>query len=92
MTAKSSSQIMSELKSFYFDLALGSSDLTLPFMMKFAGPGHLLFGSDLPYPTREVMDLFTVNLDEYQTGVSEEDAFAINRGASLELFPRLKGV
>ncbi|KAL8809748.1 MAG: hypothetical protein Q9200_003141 [Gallowayella weberi] len=90
MSPKTSAQIMSELKGFYFDLALGSSDLTLPFMIKFAGVGNLLFGSDFPYPTMETMELFTENLNEYQGEMSEEDAFAVNRGNAEELFPRLK--
>ncbi|KAL8747176.1 MAG: hypothetical protein Q9190_000916, partial [Brigantiaea leucoxantha] len=50
---KSSEQIIDELRSFYFDLALGSNELQLPLMRKFAKRGHLLFGSDLPYAPEE---------------------------------------
>ncbi|CAO1604209.1 hypothetical protein XANCAGTX0491_007774 [Xanthoria calcicola] len=93
LKAKTFSEIMAEMKTFYLDLALGSNELSLPLLLKFTGPRRLLFGSDLPYPTRETMDYFTGELDGYQSGsMSEEDAYAVDCGNALELFPRLKGV
>lgn len=93
MKEKPSSEIMAEMKSFYLDLALGSNELSLPLLTKFAGPRQLPFGSDLPYPTRETMDYFTGELDGYQRGsMSKEDAYAVDCGNALKLFPRLKGV
>ncbi|KAL9595244.1 MAG: hypothetical protein Q9179_005057 [Wetmoreana sp. 5 TL-2023] len=87
---KSTEEILDELKNFYYDVALGSGDLVLPFLTKFAKPGHVLFGSDLPYAPRPTIDFFTGNLDEYEKGLSEEERFAIDRGNALELFPRLQ--
>ncbi|KAL8946754.1 MAG: hypothetical protein Q9222_006892 [Ikaeria aurantiellina] len=87
---KSTEQMLDELSNFYFDVALGSSDLVLPLLTKFAKPGHVLFGSDLPYAPRETIDFFTNNLTEYEKSLSEEEAAAINRGNALKLFPRLE--
>lgn len=87
---KSQEQMLDELSGFYFDLALGSSDLVLPLLTGFAKPGHVLFGSDLPYAPRETIDFFTNNLTEYEKRLSKEEAFDINRGNALRLFPRFR--
>ena len=83
-------QILDELKDFYFDVALGSSDLVLPLLTKFAKPGHVLFGSDLPSAPRETIDFFTNNLIEYEKTLSKEEASDISRGNALKLFPRFR--
>ncbi|KAL8730108.1 MAG: hypothetical protein Q9166_004307 [cf. Caloplaca sp. 2 TL-2023] len=87
---KTTEQILEELKSFYFDVALSSGDDVLPLLLRFAKPGHVLFGSDLPYAPRPTIDFFTGNLDEFGKGVSEEERVAVDCGNALELFPRLK--
>ncbi len=87
---KSMEQMLDELTDFYFDVALGSSDLVLPLLTRFAKPGHVLFGSDLPYAPRETIDFFTNNLTEYEKTLSKEEASDINRGNALKLFPRFR--
>ncbi|KAL9581499.1 MAG: hypothetical protein Q9212_003867 [Teloschistes hypoglaucus] len=87
---KTTSQILAELQNFYFDIALGSDDLILPLLTQFAKPGHVLFGSDLPYAPRPAIDFFTGKLDEYEKRLSEEEKFAIDRGNALGLFPRFR--
>ncbi|KAL8787439.1 MAG: hypothetical protein Q9213_002216 [Squamulea squamosa] len=89
---KTTEQIFEELKSFYFNVGLGSGDLVLPFLLKFAKLGHVLLGSDLPYALRPTVDFFTGDLDEFEKGLSEEKSFAIDQGNALELFPRLKSL
>lgn len=85
---KTTEQILDELKSFYYDVALGSSDLVLPLLLRFAKPGRVLFGSDLPYAPRPTIDFFTGNLDEFEAEMSEQERFALDRGNALKLFPR----
>lgn len=92
LTPKTTEQILNELKNFYFDVALGSDDLVLPLLTQFARPGHVLFGSDLPYAPRPTIDFFTGKLDEYEKGLSKEDKFAIDQGNALRLFPRFQGL
>ncbi|KAI4198281.1 MAG: hypothetical protein LQ350_005364 [Teloschistes chrysophthalmus] len=89
---KTTSQILSELQNFYFDVALGSDDLVLPLLTRFAKPGHVLFGSDVPYAPRPVIDFFMGKLDEWERGVSGEEKFKIDWGNALGLFPRFREV
>ncbi|CAM2728092.1 unnamed protein product [Rotaria socialis] len=42
-------QILSDLRSFYFDTALSSSVPQLKALLEFADPSKILFGSDVPY-------------------------------------------
>ena len=78
-----------DAKKFYYDTALSSHENQLDLLLKFAGPEHLLFGTDYPFAPRKSIDTFTGYLDEYvmDEGVRE----AINRGNALKLFPRLGG-
>ena len=77
--------IVEDLSSFYFDTALSSSPTALPSLLKFARPGHVVFGSDWPY----CLDtFFTDTLDEYEL-VDAAERSAINRGNAEQLFPRL---
>ncbi|KAL8669361.1 MAG: hypothetical protein Q9168_006038 [Polycauliona sp. 1 TL-2023] len=90
MPTKTTEQILEELSNFYFDVAVASTGPVLAMLMKFAKPGHVLFGSDLPYAPRGMIDICTDNLDEYIKDVKSEEASAINRDNALKLFPRLQ--
>ncbi|MDT4875693.1 hypothetical protein FQZ97_1110800 [compost metagenome] len=76
------------MRSFYFDTALSASATVLPSLMAFANPGHVLFGSDIPYAINSKVEWFTRRLDNYE-GFTAGDLGAINRRSALPLFPRL---
>ena len=87
LSSKSTEEVLNEARSFYFDLALSGNEFTLGLLLKFAKPGHIMFGSDFPYAPRKTIDTHTDNLDRYR--MSEGQAFEVNRGNALRLFPRL---
>ncbi|KAI0547698.1 amidohydrolase family protein [Xylaria curta] len=84
----SAEDVISQAKSFYFDLALSGSNEMLPLILGFAEPGHLLFGSDFPHATTRFSQAFTKFIDEYP--MSDEKRKEVYNGAALKLFPRLK--
>ncbi|KAI1747591.1 amidohydrolase family protein [Xylaria castorea] len=84
----STEDIISQAKSFYFDLALVGSSEMLPLILGFAEPGHLLFGSDFPHATAPFSQTFTKFIDDY--AMSDEKKKELYNGAALKLFPRLK--
>jgi 6-methylsalicylate decarboxylase len=49
---KTRDEIISEAKTFYFDIALSGYSSTLRNLLEFAGEDHILFGSDFPYCPR----------------------------------------
>ena len=87
---KSFDQVLGELRNFYFDVAVASADLVLPLLIKFAKPGHILCGSDLPYAPREVTDHIINSLNAYERSVDIKEVSAINRDNASRLFPRLQ--
>lgn len=76
-----------DAKKFYYDAALSSHKNQLDLLLKFVGPGRLLFGTDSPFALRKSIDTFTRYPGEYEMdeGVRE----AIHRGNALKTFPRL---
>ncbi|MFF5430257.1 amidohydrolase family protein [Streptomyces griseofuscus] len=78
--------ILTDLRRFYFDTALSASPSTLPSLLAFAAPGHVLYGSDAPFAAEEHGRLFDAMLDGYEPGGLD----AINRGSAEVLFPRLR--
>jgi 6-methylsalicylate decarboxylase len=81
---------LDEFSSFYFDTALSSSAATLPTLLAFAKPGHIMFGSDFPFGPVEVGKFFAGELANYPD-LDADTRAAIDRGNALELFPRLRG-
>ncbi len=81
-------QMLSDLKTFYFDTTLSSSPTALPSLLAFARPGRVLFGSDWPYCPSKTVGVFTGYLDDYR-GLDAAQHAAINRGNAESLFPRL---
>lgn len=82
---RSSDELMSDMRRFYFDTALVAPS-GMPSLLAFADLDHIVFGTDYPYASRHVSEVFTANLDEYAT-LSAEDKDSINRGA-VKLFAR----
>jgi predicted TIM-barrel fold metal-dependent hydrolase len=84
--APSPDAILASFRSFYFDTAL-SAGPTLPTLKAFAGPGHILFGTDSPYD-HGVSAAFTAALDA-DNSLTADDQAAISHRNAQALFPRL---
>jgi 6-methylsalicylate decarboxylase len=83
-----SEEILKQLQTYYFDVALSSSLAALPTLTAFAKQGHIMYGSDYPYAPVEVSASFARKLDAY-TALSEDEHAAINCSNAFALFPRL---
>lgn len=60
----------------------------MPSLLAFAKPGHVTFGSDLPFAPVAVSQLFAAGLENYG-GLDDTARAAIERDNALWLFPRL---
>ncbi|MET9172244.1 amidohydrolase family protein [Streptomyces misionensis] len=80
--------ILADLRRFHFDTALSAGPFTLPSLLAFAAPGHVLYGSDSPFAAEEQGRVFDSMLDDYD-GYRPGQLDAINRGNGEALFPRL---
>jgi predicted TIM-barrel fold metal-dependent hydrolase len=81
-------EILKQLQTYYFDVALSSSPAALPTLTAFAQKSRILYGSDYPYAPAEVGTSFARKLDAYTT-LSEAERAALNHDNALALFPRL---
>ncbi|KAH8154486.1 uncharacterized protein LAJ45_01013 [Morchella importuna] len=81
-------EFMQDARSFYFDLALSSGEVTLGVLERFAAPGRVLWGSDFPYAPRKGVDWFLKEFEGYRFR-DEGMRRSVERGAAETLFPRL---
>lgn len=79
-------QILEDLKTFYFDLALASSSNILDSLLKWAPQENILCGTDFPYGTAEA-EYFNSTLEKYE--MDEGLRKKCYRDNALRLFPRL---
>lgn len=77
--------ILADLRWFYLDTALSASPTSLPSLLAFAAPGHVLYGSDWPFAPEATGRYFDAFLD------AEPARAAIDRASAEALFPRLGG-
>jgi predicted TIM-barrel fold metal-dependent hydrolase len=61
-------------------------DTTLPSLLTFAEPDHVLFGSDWPHAPKQVGAFFESMYEQYP--LSETQRASIDRGAARKLFSR----
>ncbi|RDL40049.1 Uncharacterized protein BP5553_00028 [Venustampulla echinocandica] len=78
---KTVEEFVDEARSFYIDVAFSGHEPVLKLLKEFAKPGHVLFGSDYPWETGEVI---SSQLAATEAVFQEE-----TREAGLKLFPRL---
>jgi 6-methylsalicylate decarboxylase len=78
---------LDECAAFYFDTALTASPHSMPSLLAFASPGHVLYGSDWPYARGDNSEYFTAQLDAYP--LDDDRRRSIERGAAEHLIPRL---
>ena len=74
-----------QFRTLYFDTALSTGAATLPALLTFAKPDHVVFGSDWPFAPQAAVDQFSDGLDHYP-GVDEAVRQAIDRDNALALF------
>jgi predicted TIM-barrel fold metal-dependent hydrolase len=79
-------EVLAGLRWFYFDTAMSASPTSLPSLLAFAQPGHVLYGSDWPFAPADVGAYFDRFLDTELAGATLAE---INRNAAERLFPRL---
>ncbi|CAL8574616.1 hypothetical protein XPA_000570 [Xanthoria parietina] len=80
-SSRGSEKVMADLKSSYFDLALGGSSTVLDLLINWAPRDHVLYGSDFPF-AGGAGEPFEATLASYPT----EMCYQAN---ALDLFPRL---
>jgi 6-methylsalicylate decarboxylase len=80
-------ELLEDFRSFYFDTALSSTAATLPSLLAFAKPGHVLYGSDWPYAPPPAIGYFTRRLDDF-AALDADGHAAIDRRSAEALFPR----
>jgi predicted TIM-barrel fold metal-dependent hydrolase len=88
-TGREIPEILESLSSFYFDTALSSSPTSLPSLLAFAKPGHVLFGSDWPWAPELALSVFSSLLDGHELPPTNT-LDGINRKNAEKLFPRLR--
>ena len=84
---RSPEDIMTDIKSFYFDTALVAPS-GIPSLMGTVPLGQIVFGTDYPYASEKVSKTFDANLD-HSTLLAPDQADMINRRAAV-LIPRLE--
>lgn len=88
LSQKDPEEFLDEARSFYYDLALSGNPWTLDFILKFAKPGHVLYGSDFPYAPTKTINTHVKMLEVFE--MDKETEYGVSRGAAESLFPRLK--
>ncbi|KAL8670614.1 MAG: hypothetical protein Q9168_004863 [Polycauliona sp. 1 TL-2023] len=81
-------QVMEDLKSFYFDLALGGSPTVLDLLLNWAPRDHVLYGSDFPF-AGGAADRFDAALEDYSMD-DQVRRMCYQANAAAALFPRLR--
>ncbi|MFJ8108223.1 amidohydrolase family protein [Streptomyces sp. NPDC096132] len=81
-------ELLADLRRFYFDTALSAGPSTLPSLLAFAEPEHILYGSDFPMLPEDWGIGFDTALDEYAHWEPGR-LHAVNRGNAELLIPRL---
>lgn len=80
--------VLADLRRFYFDTAFAAGPATLPTLLAFAAPGHILYGSDFPMLPEEWGADFDAALDAYPHWEPGQ-LHAACRGNAERLIPRL---
>jgi predicted TIM-barrel fold metal-dependent hydrolase len=80
----STDEVVEQMRNFYFDTALTASPSSLPSLLAFARPGHVLYGSDWPFAEEEI-PYYNTFLDTHP--MSDEQRIGINHDNAQALFP-----
>ena len=77
------------MRRFWFDTALSGDAVPLTALKAIADPSRILFGSDYPYVSENVVAAETKGFDGW-AGFTEAQRAAIDRGNAEKLFPRFR--
>ncbi|KAJ7682726.1 hypothetical protein DFH06DRAFT_1161975 [Mycena polygramma] len=80
-------EIIEDFKSFYYETALSAHESTLSAMETFASPERILFGTDFPAASSEMVNWYTKNLEQFHAA-DQEKLTNVMSGNALDLFPR----
>ncbi|OQU97621.1 hypothetical protein CLAIMM_03522 [Cladophialophora immunda] len=88
-TQEEHDEFIDAARSFYYDVALCGGQAPLTILEQFVKPGHLLFGSDVPYADDNIV---TYHVDRFDAWPFQNPKLAreVNRENALKLFPRLQ--
>ncbi|MDC0033947.1 amidohydrolase [Alphaproteobacteria bacterium] len=78
---------LTHMKRFYFDTALSGNRVPLNALSGLVEPTQILFGTDYPYISEDVVADETAGLDSYD-GFDQATRALINRSNAEKLFPR----
>ncbi|KAJ7665544.1 hypothetical protein B0H17DRAFT_1336537 [Mycena rosella] len=81
--------IMDDFKSFYYDTALSAHASTLTAMEAFVTPERILFGTDFPAASGEMVGWYTKNLEQFHSE-DDEKLHNVMAANALNLFPRFQ--
>ena len=82
--------ILSYLKTFYFGTAQATSSYSLNALLDLVDVSHVVFGTDLPVSLPALIADSDAVFRSYRD-LTSDDLGRIERGNTLELFPRLRG-
>ncbi|KAJ6598985.1 hypothetical protein DFH09DRAFT_1243468 [Mycena vulgaris] len=82
-------EIIDDFKSFYYETALSAHASTLTAMEAFVSPERILFGTDFPAASAEMVGWYTKNLEQFHAmdDTKLHNVMAVN---ALDLFPRFR--
>jgi predicted TIM-barrel fold metal-dependent hydrolase len=78
------------MQRFYYDTALSGADAPLAALLDLVTPSQILFGTDHPYVTEDVIAAETAGLDRF-AGLDDAARRRIDHENAETLFPRLAG-
>jgi predicted TIM-barrel fold metal-dependent hydrolase len=89
VSSLSADEVLTSLKSLYYDVALSTSPGVLSMLKELVGASHILFGTD--YPLRYENGV-TKSIEQFSSylGFNEDEKQLIMSGTAKELFPRFR--
>ncbi len=78
------------MRRFHYDTALSGADAPMAALLDLVEPSQILFGTDHPYISDDVVAAETAGLDRF-AGLDDDARRMIDRGNAEALFPRLAG-
>jgi predicted TIM-barrel fold metal-dependent hydrolase len=84
---QSAEEVLSSLRTLYYELALSTSPITFSALNELVGPSHILYGTDYPIRAKNGVEASLNQLNDYE-GFSEAEKQMIKSDTICKLFPR----
>jgi predicted TIM-barrel fold metal-dependent hydrolase len=78
------------LRRLYYDTAVSGNPYSLAALTELVDTDHILFGSDFPYLSQQIIDDNADGVFSHEALAGEQAAHAVARGNARTLFPRLR--